>query len=74
MKSATSSVGAIRSRCPSARSTMASANAPNGVLSHSPSTIRVPEAVPNPAMRPLKRRRREVRPGPVIRRRRSAAA
>ncbi|MFI5426221.1 hypothetical protein [Aeromicrobium sp. UC242_57] len=49
-KSATSARGAIRVRWPDASSTMTSANAPKGLASQLPITIRVPEVVPSPAM------------------------
>ena len=53
MKSATSWRGATSVRCPAASSIIASANAPIGVSSHMPSTNRVPERVPIPAMWPV---------------------
>src|SRR5689334_18901492 len=53
MKAASSSVGATRVRCPEGCSTMASATGPNGLASQRPSTRRVPEVVPMPAMWPV---------------------
>ena len=49
-KSATSRRGAIRMRWPEGCSSMTSVNEPNGLVSHMPTTMRVPEVVPSPAM------------------------
>lgn len=57
MTSMTSWLGANRMRCLSARSTMTSAKGPSGLCSQRPTTSRVPDVVPTPAMRPSKRRR-----------------
>ena len=48
-------VGASRMRCPSARSTIASANGPNGPSCHHPTTTRTPLVEPTPAIRPRNR-------------------
>ena len=52
MKSASSWVGASRMRCPSARSIITSVTEPYGDSGHMPTTSRVPDSVPMPAMAP----------------------
>ena len=52
MKSASSWVGASRIRWPSARSIITSVTDPYGDSGHMPTTRRVPDAVPIPAMAP----------------------
>src|SRR4051794_37749076 len=54
MNAAISAVGATSVRWPAASSTMASLTGPNGLSSQRPTTIRVPEVVPSPAMWPVK--------------------